>query len=76
MSEAKLILKVELVNGKPTVTLGTGHTAVLSLALQVADLAVKEQIMLQDEIKTIEEHPKILKPDSDIKIPEGILSKL
>lgn len=68
----KMILKVDLVDGKPKVTLGTGHTAVLSLALQVADLAVKEQIMIQDEIKTLEDAPKILKPDSELTIPASL----
>lgn len=76
MNEPRMILKVELIDGKPKVTLCTGHTAVLSLALQVADLAVKEQIMLQDEIKTLEEKPAILTPGSDLTIPEGLIGKL
>lgn len=71
MSESKLILKVELVNGRPFVTLGTGHTAVLSLALQCADLEIKEQIMIQHEVKTAQEASKILTPDS-LTIPSGL----
>lgn len=74
MSDAKLLFKVELVDGKPLVTLGTGHVALLSLALQCADLEVKNQIMAQDEQETLK--PVILTRESDIKIPNGLLSKL
>ncbi len=77
MSEEKaplLVLKVELINGKPSVKLGTGNAAVLSLALQCADLEVKNVIMMQDEIAT--QKPVILKPESGIQVPRSILSNL
>lgn len=74
MSEPLLVLKVELINGKPVVKLGTGHVALLSLALQCADLEVKNQIMSQDEMAM--DKPVILKPESGIQVPQSILSNL
>lgn len=77
MSEAKLLLKVELVNGNPKVTLGTGHTALLSLALQCVDIEVKYQILRQSEIASQEQmKSSILKPGSDIQVPDSLIGKL
>lgn len=49
MSEPKLIIKVELIDNRMKVTLGTQHEALLALALRKAELTVYD-ILLNNEV--------------------------
>ncbi len=72
MSEPKLILSVELLEGnKVRVTFGTKHPAILALALQQADLQFKE--LLLD--KLVPEQKSIIEP-SGIQVPKDLISQL
>jgi hypothetical protein len=67
MSEPKLILKVELLDGKEMVcTLGTGHEGTLAWALHKARIAI-DTTMVENEIRA---------EQNKIQIPVGVLNKL
>ena len=69
VSEPKLIMKVELDdNGKLKLALGTRHPALLSLALQLLDIEVKDNILRGQEQQA----------QSDIitEVPSSLMGKL
>lgn len=75
MIEPKLIFKAELIDNQMKVTLGTGHEALLALGLMKTNLFITD-LLMQNEIKVEMAQPKILKPESEIMIPDSILTKL
>lgn len=70
MTEPKLILKVELINNKMKVSLGTQHEALLALALRKAEMTFYDCMLSHD----IEDEPQV--QQSSIVVPESIIKSL